>query len=136
MARGPKPGTRPSGRQKGAPNRQTARLHERIIGVLGRMQRSDEWVEAGLDGSLMYPPEEEWDPVVQLAVFAASPNVPQKLRVDASKEVARYIHSPRKAVDHTHAGPDGGPIQVASTVKFYLPEVEVPEEENGGEDAE
>lgn len=63
--------------------------------------------------------QQDYDPVVQLAVFAAKhdpaaefPEDAQiiKLRLDAAKEVAKYIHPQKRSQEVVGKG--GGPIQI------------------------
>lgn len=47
------------------------------------------------------PQEAEWDPVITMALIAANPDAPDKLRFDAAKEVAPYIRPKLKQIEHT-----------------------------------
>lgn len=49
-----------------------------------------------------------WDPVLQMAVFAADEENEKALRLNAAKEVAQYVKPKLKAIEMS--GPDGGPI--------------------------
>jgi hypothetical protein len=50
----------------------------------------------------------EYDPVIHLAEIANDPEADLQMRFNASKEVAKYRHPQRKAVEHT--GNEGGPL--------------------------
>lgn len=53
---------------------------------------------------------EDYDPVKSLAEIANDPANDINVRSGAHKEVSKYIHPQRKAVEHS--GPDGGPLEV------------------------
>ena len=65
------------------------------------------------------PDQQDYDPVVQLAVFAAQynpkaefPEEPAivKMRIEAAKEVAKYLHPQKRSQEVLGKG--GGPIQI------------------------
>ena len=59
--------------------------------------------------------KQDWNPVVQLAQFAADKSdsddaAIKKLRLEAAKEVAKYLHAPLKSIEVVGAG--GGPLEI------------------------
>lgn len=60
--------------------------------------------------------KQAWNPIVQLAIFAkagsdADDGSMKKLRIEAAKEVAKYMHAPLKSIEIAGAG--GGPIEIS-----------------------
>jgi len=80
--RGPKPGNpRIGGRQKGTPNKKTAEIQERVKKFMEQMGVKN------------------FDPLMALAGIAVDKGTPLKLKVDALKEIAQYMHPKRRAVE-------------------------------------
>jgi hypothetical protein len=80
--RGPKPGTpRAGGRQKGTPNKKTAEIQERVKKFMEQMGVKN------------------FDPLMALAGIAVDKGTPLKLKVEALKEIAQYMHPKRRAVE-------------------------------------
>lgn len=74
----------PHGRPKGSKNKATTNLLETIQARVAQ--------EYGT---------KDWDPVVQMAVWANDPNNPMDLRFGATREVAKYVRPVLKAVEVT-----------------------------------
>lgn len=82
--RGPKPGTpRIGGRQKGTPNKKTVEIQERVKKFMEQMGVKN------------------FDPLMALAGIAVDKATPLKLKVEALKEIAQYMHPKRRAVEVT-----------------------------------
>ena len=80
--RGPDPGSqRIGGRQKGTPNKKTKELQERVKKFMS---------EQGI---------KNFDPLVALAGISVDKSTPLKLKVEALKELAQYLHPKRRAVE-------------------------------------
>mgnify|MGYP003123977409 FL=1 len=80
--RGPKPGTpRNGGRQKGTPNKKTVELQERVKRYMQQQ---------GI---------KNFDPLVALAGISIDKGTPLKIKVEALKELAQYLHPKRRAVE-------------------------------------
>lgn len=71
------------------------------------------------ESKVLTPLKADYDPLVQLAVFASQydpdaefPEDPSiiKLRLDAAKEVAKYIHAQKRSQEVVGKG--GGPIEI------------------------
>lgn len=58
------------------------------------------------------------DPIKIMAEIASDEKEDRSLRLRAASEVAQYVWPKRKAVEHS--GPNGGPINVASSAKDAL----------------
>lgn len=43
--------------------------------------------------------ERSWDPLIEMAVFAASPDLSKAQKFAANREIAQYIYAKRKAVE-------------------------------------
>jgi hypothetical protein len=80
---GAKPGERRGGRKKGTPNKDKKALLEAIQAHVKKMH--------GID---------EWDPVMEMAGFAADKMEAKDLRLSAAKEVAQYVRPKLKAIQH------------------------------------
>lgn len=82
-----------SGRAKGVPNKAQAGLLEKIQAHVRN--------KFGI---------EEYDPLKALAEIANDPDNDVTIRAGAHKEVVKYIHPQKKAVEVT--GAEGGPLEV------------------------
>ena len=47
---------------------------------------------------------ERWDPLIELAVYAADPALPPIQKATANRELAQYLYPKLKAVEHTGGG--------------------------------
>src|SRR5574343_1669136 len=99
--RGPKPGTRPSARQKGTPNKSCLELRAAIAAACG--SEWDPLVEMARIGKTglvaQYDPatgEPMIEPLTGRPILAP---VSEKNRIHCCKEVSEYIHAKRKAVE-------------------------------------
>lgn len=91
--RGPKPGERPSGRQKGTPNRRTADLKAAVAAACGE----DYDPVVGMARIDKFGLIDVYDPVTRQLVDVIP--VDPVLRQRCAKEVAEYLHPKRKAID-------------------------------------
>ena len=60
-----------------------------------------------------------YHPIVELARVANDPDVDLNIRVNANKEIAKYVTPQLKAVEHT--GPDGERLQTRVIITFDQP---------------
>lgn len=85
------------GRPKGASNKRSAELRERLVGEMKHRY--------GIDN---------YDPVICLAEIACDVSNPLEVRAAAHRAVAPYIHAQLKQVELT--GADGGAIEFRHTL--------------------
>ena len=84
---------------------------ESTADLLARIKAAVAMFAKGPDGK----PQLDWNPLEQLAIFAAQHSdsddpATKKLRIDAAKEVAKYLHPQLKGTEV--AGPGGGPVEI------------------------
>lgn len=88
----PPPG---AGRPKGRANNRTITLIEKV----------KEAVAKSTDGKV-----KDYDPVVAMAEMANDPAMDDLTRANCHRNVSRYIHAERKAIELT--GEEGGPVEL------------------------
>jgi hypothetical protein len=74
--RGAAPGERRGGRVAGTPNKRTQALEDKI--------------------KAEYP---DYDPVLSMVAISQDPSTPLEMKITCHKEVAKYVHAQRKAVE-------------------------------------
>lgn len=97
------PGESPYGRRKGVPNKDKAELRalvqESVFKFTTAKREAD--LAKGIDPELAQPVYENYDPVVELALFSVDKTVPQADRIRCNAEVAQYLRPKLKSVEIT-----------------------------------